>query len=108
MTDDIAQDTKDSSIAVGGAKLAGCFLCTYRRVPIYKHITARVIKCPECIDYLAVFEHHCDQQLNMPWLISTSHKVGEKFFGGGFVLDFSNGEFHEDSHLYLHIRRKFI
>lgn len=108
ITDDITKDIKYSSMAVGGGKRQDCFLCTYKQSPIYKHITARIIKCPYCSDYLAVFESHFDQVINMPWLISISHRIGEKFFGRRFKLDFSNGEIHEGNHMYLHIRRNIL
>jgi len=55
---------------------------------------------------LAVLKYHFDQEINMPWLVSISRKAGENFFGSLFELDFSNGEFHEEDHLYLHIRKK--
>ena len=97
-----------SSIIVGGSKHIGCQLCFVRKKPLYSSFIFKIIHCPVCVDYICLPDFHFDQELNLMAMVYRSEKIARQFFNDRYVLDYTNGEFPEDKHLYFHIRKRML
>jgi hypothetical protein len=93
-----------SGEVAGGGKLLDCVLCSLLIRPVFTNLTFRIIHCTQCNDYICTSRGHFDQQINFDPMVYVAKKIGERLFKR-FSLDFSNYEFDDKSHLYLHIRR---
>ena len=68
MTEDILQDSKESSLLVGGGCLLDCPYCYPRSFIIIRYHFCYIAKVEQTL--MAVLKYHWNQEINLPYLRS--------------------------------------